>query len=92
MILPTVGDGLDWCRNQQFTTYDQDNDLNGDYNCAERWTGAWWYKACHRSNLNGLYLHNEDLPHAAGKGVTWKPWRGGSFSMKKSEMKLRPKP
>ena len=75
----------------QFSTYDQDNDQKG-FNCAERFTGAWWYKDCHDSNLNGLYLHDEELPHDEAKGVVWQPWKGYWFSLKKSEMKLRPKP
>ena len=74
----------------QFTTYDQDHDLADLANCAEKYIGAWWYNVCHHSNLNGMYLHDETLPHAHGMGVTWKTWKGQEFSLKKSEMKLRP--
>ncbi|XP_067942932.1 ficolin-2-like [Watersipora subatra] len=46
--------GLDWHNNMQFTTKDRDNDMTSD-NCSARYHGAWWYKNCHRSNLNGQY-------------------------------------
>ncbi|XP_054729645.1 ficolin-1-like [Anastrepha obliqua] len=39
---------------QKFSTFDQDND-EAKENCAEIWHGAWWYKDCWWSNLNGSY-------------------------------------
>ena len=73
---------------QRFTTYDQDNDA-GSRNCAEVSQGGWWYGNCHSANLNGLYLYGQaDQPYAVG--LVWNSFRGHSFSLKKSEMKLRP--
>jgi hypothetical protein len=71
-----------------FTTYDRDNDQS-DINCAKDHggQGAWWYKACHHSNLNGLYLMAGEL---FGKGMNWYHWKNDRRSMKKTEMKLRP--
>ncbi|XP_004521724.1 ficolin-2 [Ceratitis capitata] len=52
---------------QKFSTFDQDNDEYKD-NCAEIWKGAWWYKDCWWSNLNGSYnktlLWNGRYPNA----------------------------
>ncbi|XP_011196376.1 fibrinogen-like protein 1 [Zeugodacus cucurbitae] len=71
---------------QKFSTYDQDND-NWTGNCAEHYKGAWWYKACHWSNLNGEYLnstHNEKP-----QGIVWYTWHG-IYSMKYAHMAIRP--
>ena len=38
-----------------------------------RFEGAWWYSACHNSNLNGLYLEGEH--ESFGNGVNWYHWK-----------------
>jgi len=35
-----------------FTTYDRDNDLWPEGNCAEPWGGGWWHRACYVCALN----------------------------------------
>jgi ficolin len=70
----------------QFTTKDSDNDGHSGSNCAVDYKGAWWYQSCHHSNLNGLYL---GAGKTGGTGMQWHHWRG-SYSMKKTEMKIRP--
>ena len=50
----TLRDALSYHNNMKFTTYDQDNDLVGG-NCAINFKGAWWYKSCFYSNLNGMF-------------------------------------
>ena len=70
-----------------FSTIDQDNDKH-DGQCAQRFKGGWWYGACHEANLNGLYLGG---PHnSTPDSVSWYTWRGHSYSLKATEMKLRP--
>ncbi|GIX68232.1 techylectin-5A [Caerostris extrusa] len=74
--------------NHKFTTKDQDNDTN-DGNCAQTFKGAWWYKSCHESNLNGLNLRGVHKSFA--DGVNWRAWRGYNESLDTTEMKIRPK-
>ncbi|XP_053552062.1 ficolin-1-B [Bombina bombina] len=74
--------------NKAFTTKDNDHDTASTANCAALYKGAWWYSACHDSNLNGLYLKGEHKEK--GKGITWHYGKGPYYSYKVSEMKFRP--
>ena len=61
----------------QFSTKDRDNDqYNG--NCATQWQGAWWYNACHHSNLNGLYRSGL----VGSQGVRWYRFLNNDISVK----------
>ena len=82
------GDSLSWHRGMPFTTRDQDDDNKGGHNCAVLYKGAWWYNTCHNSNLNGLYLRGNHSSYA--DGVNWKDWKGHHYSLKRTEMKIRP--
>ena len=75
--------------NMQFSTKDKDNDPSAIYNCAQTFKGAWWYRDCHRSNLNGLYLKGTHSTFA--DGVNWHSFRGYYYSLKRAEMKVKPK-
>jgi ficolin len=68
----------------QFSTSDQDNDAYTG-NCAVICHGAWWYNNCHHANLNGEY--NNTTPH---KGLNWYEWKDFSYSLRFTEMKIRP--
>ncbi|XP_021960679.1 techylectin-5A isoform X2 [Folsomia candida] len=85
-----AGDGLLQHNKMRFSTYDKQNDQNGDENCAELYRGAWWYKDCFWSNLNGEYSDdgaNGVMPTRSGM-----EWSSRHFySYMKTEMKIRPK-
>ena len=71
----------------RFSTRDQDNDICS-CSCAQSHKGAWWYFSCHGSNLNALYHGG---PHSSNAdGVNWITWKGFQYSLKFTEMKLRP--
>ena len=70
-----------------FSTKDNDNDLTRG-NCAEGHKGTWWHNACHDSNLNGLYHGGPQVSHA--DGINWVTFRGHHYSLKRTEMKVKP--
>ncbi|XP_055865173.1 fibrinogen C domain-containing protein 1 [Biomphalaria glabrata] len=78
-----AGDDLSPHNNMFFTTFDRDNDVASDLNCAEQCSGAWWYKSCHDSNLNGQWGRN------SYKGMNWEQLTRYSNSVYFSEMKIR---
>lgn len=64
-----------------FSTFDMDHDKGTD-NCAQKYTGAWWYNNCYYSNLNGVWGRNDI------GGIIW--WGlGGAKSLTFVEMKVR---
>ena len=46
---------MDYHKSRRFTTRDNDNDASLN-NCAQQWTGVWWYILCYLANLNGQYI------------------------------------
>ncbi|XP_016928110.2 ficolin-1 [Drosophila suzukii] len=87
----SAGDSLRYHLNQPFSTFDKDNDKSS-INCAARYLGAWWYKDCLYSNLNGAYLSgNYTTPDLYGSGITWGDWKGFWYSYKTVNIMVRPK-
>ena len=82
-----------FCSKLQFSTKDVDNDLSR-FNCAVSSSGAWWHHSCTLANLNGLYRRGTYnlRPGYAPDGVKWVTFRGQYYSLKRTEMKLKPKP
>ncbi|XP_058178565.1 ficolin-2-like [Anopheles ziemanni] len=82
----TAGDSFSDLNGMKFSTLDADNDTWGK-NCAVEYTGAWWYTACHHSNLNGRYLSGATKESWAG--MVWHKFRGEDYSLKSSKMMIR---
>ena len=78
----TAGDSLVYHNGRRFTTRDNDNDNGG--NCAQFFTGSWWYYNCLNSNLNGQYFNTSTNNH---QGIYWGIWKSTTLSF--TEMKTR---
>ena len=76
--------------NMQFSAKDQENDYRIHVpSWAQSFKGAWWYRKCHRSNLNGMNLNG---PHATfANGVNWYTFREYYYSLKRTVVKVKTK-
>jgi len=83
-----AGDSLITHHNMRFTAKNRDQDTHPPGNCAQLYTGAFWYSACHNVNINGQYLKGQNSLYA--KGIIWNKWKGYNYSLKTSQMKFRP--
>ncbi|XP_052564350.1 fibrinogen C domain-containing protein 1-like [Culex pipiens pallens] len=79
----SAGDSLSYHLGMKFTTFDVDND-EWDGNCASFTYGAWWYRNCYSSNLNGRHMQGLNKT-----GMTWAAFRPNYYSLKVSRMLIR---
>ena len=83
-------DSMAYHNGRSFSTRDRDNDA-WNRNCAKVYGGAWWYGACHYSNLNGKYEpHTPEDGGYTTAGATRLVWNE-SVHYTKVQMKIRPK-
>jgi hypothetical protein len=83
-----IGDSLTYASGWPFSTYDRDND-GWWWNCAVSFHGAWWYTACHASNLNGKYFGNPGYHSSYADGADWWTWKGHYCTYRNVEMKIK---
>ncbi|KAK4319026.1 hypothetical protein Pmani_010005 [Petrolisthes manimaculis] len=84
-----AGDSLRYHVGRGFSTPDVDNDAWPDKSCARDHQGAWWYRACETSNLNGRYLHGPLPIEHQYTGLYWYNFRGPQYSLWRSRMMVR---
>ncbi|XP_019855865.1 PREDICTED: ryncolin-1-like [Amphimedon queenslandica] len=82
----TAGDSMNYQNGRRFSTRDNDNDERPEGNCAQWYTGAWWYNGCYRSNLNGRYFNTSTNNQ---EGIIWFTWKNVHNSLKFTEIKTR---
>ncbi|XP_055007603.1 angiopoietin-related protein 4 [Boleophthalmus pectinirostris] len=75
-----------------FSTFDQDNDLKSDANCAMNLSGGWWFSSCGQSNLNGRYFQSPPPKqrHQRKQGIFWKTWRGRYYPLRSTSIMMAP--
>ncbi|KAJ8417961.1 hypothetical protein AAFF_G00136700 [Aldrovandia affinis] len=71
-----------------FSTKDVDND-KCVCKCSQLTSGGWWFDACGPSNLNGIY-YQLGLNTNRFNGIKWYYWKGSGYSLKSTEMMMRP--
>ncbi|XP_047213573.1 angiopoietin-related protein 6 [Girardinichthys multiradiatus] len=84
-----AGDSLSWHNNKAFTTLDRDKDSYAG-NCAHFQKGGWWYHMCAHSNLNGVWYRGGHYRSRYQDGVYWAEFHGGSYSLKRVSMMIKP--
>ena len=77
-------DSLNYNLGSAFSTKDRDLDSYSRH-CAVDHQGGWWYKACTRCNLNGVYS-TTGLPIT---GIYWYKRDKNIVLLKRAEMKLQ---
>ena len=82
-----AGDSFAHHNGNKFSTRDKDQDVHS-LNCAQTFKGAWWHGNCHESNLNGIY--HEGAHETFADGINWNAWKGYYYSLKFTEIKMRP--
>ena len=85
----TGHDAMAYHNNQQFSTYDNDNDRYGE-NCSFNYQGGWWYVSCYLSNLNGPHIQPSIPGISSSAKLMWNNGNG-NHDISHAEMKIRPK-
>ncbi|XP_037941639.1 fibrinogen C domain-containing protein 1-like [Teleopsis dalmanni] len=83
-----AGDSFMIHAGSKFSTKDSDND-EWERSCAAVYTGAWWHKECHQSNLNGQYLRGAYGKDKPAQGINWYTWHHHFYSLKYTHMAIR---
>ncbi|XP_072381013.1 microfibril-associated glycoprotein 4-like [Diabrotica undecimpunctata] len=84
-----VSDAMKNHKFEKFSTRDFDQDQSNK-SCAETFLGAWWYKKCFDSNLNGKFINIKEPRIMRGKGISWVNISYHEYYLSGSRMLLRP--
>ena len=85
--------GFLYHNNQQFSTYDQDNDVYEDSCVTDMgapYYGGFWYKDCSKIRPTNSYCGVASCSTSSFAHMTWTAWRGNTYSLKTMKMMMRP--
>ena len=86
----TAGDALTYHNGERFSTPDRDNDVSSVH-CAVTRHGPWWHRGCYNCLLTGKYYTSGGPRYQPEPpGINWNTWKGGHYSLRVAEMKIRP--
>ncbi|KAL7644700.1 UNVERIFIED_CONTAM: hypothetical protein RMT77_004279 [Armadillidium vulgare] len=60
-----ASDSFTYHHGRPFSTNDKDHDNFEDGNCANYFSGGWWYDRCYDAHLNGIYPNPPDRSNAS---------------------------
>ncbi|KAK5640481.1 hypothetical protein RI129_011292 [Pyrocoelia pectoralis] len=86
-----AGDSLLYHAGSRFSSKDMDQDGWPEGSCAQAHGGAWWYRSCDMSNLNGKYLSGQLPEQYIYQGMYWGEFRGPQYSLNRARMLVRPR-
>ena len=73
----------------KFSTFDRDNDEWDDNSCANKYESGFWFNGCFYASLNHPYRHSSAVS-GVRLGIIWKAFKGEEYSLKFTELKMRP--
>ena len=91
LMTGTAGDGFRSHYDMMFSTFDRDQDMDEDGNCAVYYPGGWWYNECVYSNLNSYYRNTPEVAYC--DGIYWLGGEGGRTAYtteRRVDMKIKP--
>ncbi|XP_066249852.1 microfibril-associated glycoprotein 4-like isoform X2 [Euwallacea similis] len=87
----SAGDSLSYHGGSKFSTKDRDEDTWVEGSCAQAHGGAWWYKSCDKSNLNGKYIPGDQPEFLKYQAMYWESFGGSQKGLKYARMMIRPR-
>ena len=87
-----LSDGFLFHNNQQFSTYDRDNDGNSDGHCTGNYRpdyNGFWDGDCLRVSPTNSYCPSSNCNNYI-RHMRWDAWKGESYSLKRLTMMMRP--
>ena len=80
-----ISDTMRTMEGANFTTHDQDNDINDRSNCGVIKASGWWFTNCGQGNFNGPY----GVTDCTKCGIFYRGYKGDDVTYRRVAMKIR---